>query len=195
MGENGAGKTTFVKLLTRLYDPTEGVIRMDGIPIQEYDYDSYMSAFSAVFQDYRLFSFSLEENVTLARPAEEGRAEDALRRAGLGEKLDESVRRGSIRRCIRTLMRPGLSPPAVRDSGSRWHAPCIGTRPSWCWTSPTAALDPRAEFELYRHFNELDRRERRPFIFRTGFPAPGSAMRSHGICRLDGSWSGAPMRN
>ena len=82
VGENGAGKTTFVKLLTRLYDPTEGEIRMDGIPIQEYDYDSYMSAFSAVFQDYRLFSFSLEENVTLARPAEEGKAEDALRRAG-----------------------------------------------------------------------------------------------------------------
>ena len=82
VGENGAGKTTFVKLLTRLYDPTKGEIRMDGIPIQEYDYDSYMSAFSAVFQDYRLFSFSLEENVTLARPAEEGKAEDALRRAG-----------------------------------------------------------------------------------------------------------------
>ena len=57
-------------------------IRLNGIPIQEYDYDSYMSAFSAVFQDYRLFSFSLEENVTLARPAEEGKAEDALRRAG-----------------------------------------------------------------------------------------------------------------
>ena len=61
VGENGAGKTTFVKLLTRLYDPTEGEIRMDGIPIQEYDYDSYMSAFSAVFQDYCLFPFRLRK--------------------------------------------------------------------------------------------------------------------------------------
>ena len=139
VGENGAGKTTFVKLLTRLYDPTEGEIRMDGIPIQEYDYDSYMSAFSAVFQDYRLFSFSLEENVTLARPAEEGKVEGVLHRVGFGEKLD-SLPGGihtaeSTRRYIKILMKPGLSPPAEKDSGLRWHALCIRMRPSWCWTN------------------------------------------------------------
>ncbi len=154
VGENGAGKTTFVKLLTRLYDPTKGEIRMDGIPIQEYDYDSYMSAFSAVFQDYRLFSFSLEENVTLARPAEEGKAEDALRRAGFGEKLD------SLSGGIRTAVYKNFDETGFEPSGGEGQRIALA-RALYRDASivvldePAASLDPRAEFELYRHFNEL----------------------------------------
>ena len=154
VGENGAGKTTFVKLLTRLYDPTEGEIRMDGIPIQEYDYDSYMSAFSAVFQDYRLFSFSLEENVTLARPAEEGKAEDALRRAGFGEKLD-SLSGGIHTAVYKNFDETGFEPSGGEGQRIALARALYRDASIVVLDEPAASLDPRAEFELYRHFNEL----------------------------------------
>lgn len=64
IGLNGAGKTTFVKLLTRLYRPTEGKITLNGVDIADVDYDAYMSNIAAIFQDYRLFGISVEENIT-----------------------------------------------------------------------------------------------------------------------------------
>lgn len=57
VGPNGSGKTTFIKLLTRLYDVTEGVIKLNGINIKEYDYDEYMRLFGVVFQDFSILSF------------------------------------------------------------------------------------------------------------------------------------------
>lgn len=154
VGENGAGKTTFVKLLTRLYDPTEGVIMMDGIPIQEYDYDSYMSAFSAVFQDYRLFSFSLEENVTLASPADERRLENILRRVGLGEKLDD-LPKGIHTAVYKNFDENGFEPSGGEGQRIALARALYKDAPIVVLDEPTAALDPRAEFELYQHFNEL----------------------------------------
>lgn len=154
VGENGAGKTTFVKLLTRLYDPTEGVIMMDGIPIQEYDYDSYMSAFSAVFQDYRLFSFSLEENVTLASPADERRVEKILRRVGLGEKLDD-LPKGIHTAVYKNFDENGFEPSGGEGQRIALARALYKDAPIVVLDEPTAALDPRAEFELYQHFNEL----------------------------------------
>lgn len=154
VGENGAGKTTFVKLLTRLYDPTEGVIMMDGIPIQEYDYDSYMSAFSAVFQDYRLFSFSLEENVTLASTADERRVENILRRVGLGEKLDD-LPKGIHTAVYKNFDENGFEPSGGEGQRIALARALYKDAPIVVMDEPTAALDPRAEFELYQHFNEL----------------------------------------
>lgn len=63
VGRNGSGKTTFIKLLCRLYDVTEGVIRLNGRDIREYDYEEYQKLFSVVFQDYRIFSLKLGENI------------------------------------------------------------------------------------------------------------------------------------
>ena len=154
VGENGAGKTTFVKLLTRLYDPTEGEIRMDGVPIREYDYDSYMSAFSAVFQDYRLFSFSLEENVTLALPADEKRVENALRRVGFGEKLDH-LPKGLHTAVYKNFDETGFEPSGGEGQRTALARALYKDAPIVVLDEPTAALDPRAEFELYCHFNEL----------------------------------------
>ena len=65
VGLNGAGKTTFIKLLCRLYDPTGGEILLDGVDIREYDYADYMSQLAPVFQDFKLFCVSLKENITL----------------------------------------------------------------------------------------------------------------------------------
>ena len=89
VGENGSGKTTFIKLLCRLYDPTEGKILLNGIDITRYRYNEYMALFSVVFQDFRLFGFSLGDNVSAGFGYDEKRARDCLERAGMGEKLRE----------------------------------------------------------------------------------------------------------
>ena len=61
VGLNGAGKTTIVKLLCRLYCPNEGIILVNDIPIEEYEKDSYIKQISAVFQDYKLFAYSIKD--------------------------------------------------------------------------------------------------------------------------------------
>ena len=78
VGMNGSGKTTFIKLLCRLYDPTEGEILLNGINIKKYDYDEYMNLFSIVFQDFKLFSFSLGQNVATSVNYDEDRVQAAL---------------------------------------------------------------------------------------------------------------------
>ncbi|MBQ7364215.1 MAG: ABC transporter ATP-binding protein, partial [Clostridia bacterium] len=87
VGENGSGKTTFIKLLCRLYDPTEGKILLNGIDITQYRYDEYLALFSVVFQDFTLFAFSLGENVAADCTYDPDKVRDCLIRVGMGEKL------------------------------------------------------------------------------------------------------------
>ena len=63
----GVGKTTFIKLLCRLYDPTEGVIKLNGVDIRKYSYEEYQKIFSVVFQDFHMFPFALGENIAVAK--------------------------------------------------------------------------------------------------------------------------------
>ena len=87
VGQNGSGKTTFIKLLCRLYEPTEGQILLNGRDIREYDYAEYLKAFAVVFQDFQLFAFPLGENVAGRTEYDASRAEDCLEKAGFGERL------------------------------------------------------------------------------------------------------------
>ena len=87
VGENGAGKTTFVKLLCRLYAPTEGRILLNGVDIQEIPYEAYMAVLGVVFQDYRLYAFSMKENITMGEKAEEGHVLECVEKSGLSDKL------------------------------------------------------------------------------------------------------------
>ena len=88
VGRNGSGKTTFIKLLCRLYNVTEGVIRVNGKDIRDYAYEEYVDIFSVVFQDYRMFSLELGENIAASEKVEEERVLDAMRKAGLGHRLE-----------------------------------------------------------------------------------------------------------
>ena len=86
VGLNGAGKTTLVKLLCRLYDPTKGTILMDGVDIKEYDYEEYMTVFAPVFQDFKLFAFTMKENILMEKSEDETQdVTTVLERVGLAE--------------------------------------------------------------------------------------------------------------
>ena len=88
VGENGAGKTTFIHLLLRLYRPTKGRILLNGVNINEYEYNDYLTMFSSVFQDYKTFAFSCLENITLGKKVNADHVKEVLRLAGLDEKIE-----------------------------------------------------------------------------------------------------------
>lgn len=83
VGRNGSGKTTFIKLLCRLYDPTEGRILLNGIDIKKYDYKEYLSLFSVVFQDFQIPAFTLGQAVAASQEYDEEHVNDAVKKAGL----------------------------------------------------------------------------------------------------------------
>lgn len=90
VGHNGSGKSTFVKLLTRLYMPTEGEILLNGKNINEYDYLQYSRLFSSVFQDFALYNLSLGENIVMADEYHFERLESAVRESGLSSLVSSN---------------------------------------------------------------------------------------------------------
>ena len=109
VGLNGAGKTTFVKLLCRLYDPTDGEILLDGINIREYDYHEYMALFSPVFQDFKLFALSMKDNIILDGTYEETDMQSLLSQVGLSEKVN-SLEKGADTMLFKDFDEEGIEP-------------------------------------------------------------------------------------
>lgn len=154
VGRNGSGKTTFIKLLCRLYDPTEGIILLNGIDIQKYNYDEYMSIFSVVFQDFKLFSFSLGQNVAANADYDRTRAEYCLKKAGFGARLAQ-MPNGTD-----TCLYKDFSENGVEISGGEAQKIALARAlykdaPFIVLDEPTSALDPIAEAEVYSKFNEI----------------------------------------
>ena len=154
VGENGAGKTTFIKLLTRLYDPTDGEILLDGTNIREIDYDWYMDLFSAVFQDFKLFPFSLKENVAIEQPKNPQHVENILRNIGFGRRLDQ-LPKGLDTEITKVFDEMGFEPSGGEGQKISLARALYKNTDFVILDEPTAALDPRAEFELYQNFSEL----------------------------------------
>lgn len=154
VGENGSGKTTFIKLLCRLYDPTEGKILLNGIDITRYRYDEYMALFSVAFQDYTLFAFSVAENVAASDKIDESRVQDCLNRVGLGEKIS------GLPKGIHTNIGRDYENDGVDFSGGEQQKIALARAlykdaPFMILDEPTAALDPIAEAEIYARFNDI----------------------------------------
>lgn len=154
VGMNGSGKTTFIKLLCHLYDPTEGEILLNGIDIRKYDYEEYMSIFSVVFQDFKLFSFSLGQNVAADMDYDAKRVEACLDAAGFDN------RRSSMPDGLKTCLYKDFEENGVEISGGEAQKIALARAlykdaPFIVLDEPTAALDPIAESEIYSKFNEI----------------------------------------
>lgn len=154
VGMNGSGKTTFIKLLCRLYDPTEGQILLNGIDIRKYQYDDYIDIFSIVFQDFKLFSMPLGDNVACSSDYDKNLVEHCLQNAGFAERLQ------SLPEGLNTYLYKDLNEKGVEISGGEAQKIAIARAlykdaPFIILDEPTAALDPIAEAEIYSKFNEI----------------------------------------
>ncbi|NEG78835.1 ATP-binding cassette domain-containing protein [Bifidobacterium avesanii] len=154
VGENGSGKTTFIKLLCRLYDPTEGQILLNGIDVRKYRYDEYMRIFAVVFQDFRLLALPLGQNVAGSAHYDPARAARCLGDADFGERL------ASLPRGLDTFLYRELDPDGVEVSGGEAQKIAIARAlyrdaPFIVLDEPTAALDPVAEAEIYERFDRI----------------------------------------
>ena len=154
VGMNGSGKTTFIKLLCRLYDPTEGEILLNGINVKKYRYDEYMNIFSVVFQDFKLFALPLGENVACRTNYDSALAEDCLIKSGFGERLKE------LPAGLNTYLYKDYDSSGVDVSGGEAQKIAIARSlykdaPFIILDEPTAALDAVAEAEIYSKFDEI----------------------------------------
>ena len=154
VGENGSGKTTFIKLLCRLYDPTEGEIRLNGVDIRKYDYDEYMSLFSVVFQDFKLFSFKLGQVVASNRTFDAARARDCLNKANFGDRLN-ALPDGLDSYLYKDWDRGGFEPSGGEGQKIALARALYKDAPFILLDEPTAALDPVSEYEVYSNFNAI----------------------------------------
>ncbi len=154
VGQNGSGKTTMIKLLCRLYDPTEGMITLNGIDIKKYSYEEYLGLFSVVFQDFRLYAFPMSENISSSVTYDLKKMSDVIERSGLSKRVSR-MQHGAD-----TYLYTQYSKDGVEISGG--EAQKIALARALFKDShfvildePTAALDPIAEFEVYSRFNDI----------------------------------------
>lgn len=154
VGENGAGKTTIVKLITRLYDPTDGVITVNGVDIKDIDYNSYIQNFSAVFQDYKLFAFSIAENIALSETQSKERIDDILEEVDLKEKVD-SLPKKELTQIYKLFDENGLEPSGGQGQRIAIARALYRDAKFIILDEPTAAVDPIYEARLMQQFNSL----------------------------------------
>ena len=154
VGENGSGKSTLIKLLCRLYDPTEGRILWGGVDVRTLDYDAYLQQFATVFQDFQLFDFSLRDNLTLGRPMEDARLIEVLRQVGLEQRL-QTLPDGLDTHIGRRFSEQGFEPSGGEAQKIALARALCKDAPIIVLDEPTAAMDPRAEHALYRDFDAL----------------------------------------
>jgi ATP-binding cassette subfamily B protein len=156
VGENGAGKTTLVKLLARLYDPSEGRILLDGVDLREYDIDSLRRNIGVIFQDFVRYDFRLGENIAVGNIAER---EDSARIEGAAERsLADTVAARLAGRYDQMLGRRFEN--GVELSGGEWQKVALARAymrdaQLLILDEPTAALDARAEYQVFLRFSEL----------------------------------------
>ncbi|MBQ3489328.1 MAG: ABC transporter ATP-binding protein [Clostridia bacterium] len=154
VGMNGSGKTTFIKLLCRLYDPAEGEILLNGVNIKKYNYDEYMSVFSVVFQDYRLFAFTLGQNVAASTDYDEERVKHCLHQAGFKERL-ETLPNGTETYLFKNYDKNGVEFSGGETQKIALARALYKDAPFIILDEPTAALDPVSEYEVYSNFNRI----------------------------------------
>jgi ATP-binding cassette subfamily B protein len=156
VGENGAGKTTLVKLLARLYDPTEGRILLDGHDLREYDLSELRSQIGVIFQDFLRYQMSVSQNIAAGNISEKGNQEliIASARQSLADAVVQKLP-GKYDQPLGKRFNQG-----VELSGGEWQKIALARAymkdaQLLILDEPTAALDARAEYEVFQRFSEL----------------------------------------
>ncbi len=153
VGHNGAGKSTFVKLLMRLYDTTEGVIEVGGTDIKDYRLSAYRGMFGTIFQDFKVFATSITDNVLLhgnATEADVKRAEDALKASGIYDKIKD------LPNGMDSCLTKEFTDDGVIMSGGEFQklaiARVFAKASEICiLDEPSSALDPLSEYEIFEN--------------------------------------------
>ncbi len=156
VGLNGAGKSTMIKLLLRLYEPTEGRILLNGVDVREYDKESYYEAFAPVFQQVELFAFPMDENVSMKEPerTDGAKAKACLEAAGLTEKI-ASLPKGTKTEMLKIVYDDGVDLSGGEKQKLALARALYKDAPVVVLDEPTAALDALAEAKLYEDFDKL----------------------------------------
>jgi len=155
VGLNGAGKSTLVKLICRMYKADSGEILVNGKNIYDYDYLSYMNTISAVFQDYRLFNFTIAENISCqAQDADNRRIENLVDEVGLREKIAE-LPQGILSRYGKDYDQEGIELSGGQGQKIAIARALYKKASMVILDEPASALDPIAEAEIYEKFNSL----------------------------------------
>lgn len=154
VGLNGAGKTTFIKLLCRLYEVDEGEILLDGVNIKEYEMQEYLKLLAVVFQDFRMFSFSIKQNIVFDQEESDEKVLEICSEAGIRQKID------SLKDGLQTNLFKDFEENGIELSGGEQQKLAIARAiykdaPIVILDEPTAALDPVAEYEIYSKFDTL----------------------------------------
>ena len=165
IGENGEGKTTIVKLLTRLYDPFEGQVLLDGVDLREYDLDDLYSEIGVIFQDFMRYEMTARENIAVGR----------IDRMNDTELLQQSAQKSMAVDVLRKLP-SGLEQMLGRRfdggvdlSGGEWQKVALARAylrdaQVLILDEPTSALDARSEYEVFKRFAELTTEKMALFI-------------------------------
>jgi ATP-binding cassette subfamily B protein len=156
IGENGQGKTTVVKLITRLYDPTEGSILLDGVDLREYDLADLHSEIGVIFQDFMRYEMTARENIAMGR-IEVDHADDAIEYAAKKSMASEVIAR--LRNGYDQMLGRRFE-GGVDLSGGEWQKVALARAylrdaQLLVLDEPTASLDARSEFEVFERFAEL----------------------------------------
>jgi len=155
VGLNGAGKTTFIKLLCRLYDVDEGEILLNGVNIKNYNYDDYIKELAVVFQDFKMFALSIRDNIRLGDwEKEEQDMEKICALSGLTQKVT-SLPKGLDTQIYKYFDREGTTPSGGEMQKLAIARALYKDAPVVILDEPTAALDPIAEYDIYRQFDTL----------------------------------------